>query len=183
MDIKRHVYLLTYFRDKKKALENVIGVAERTTIQGTADSRVTSAEIVEKRDIYKPCAGAEVLHNTWRWRKRNGREKKETRRKKKIIHMLRNWKHQRGIFHNRNKGQRGLAPWTATVEVDNVHLEMEIDTGSTKSIMGKRHLLQVLFRKTAEHKGSSLHHILQKGVADERNNRGDSETQPAETPA
>ena len=47
-----------------QALENVIGVAERTTIQGTLDSRVMSAEIVEKRDTYKPCAEAEVLHNT-----------------------------------------------------------------------------------------------------------------------
>ena len=42
-----------------------------------------------------------------------------------------------GIFHNQNKGQRGIAPWTATVEVDNVNLEMEIDTGSAKSIIGK----------------------------------------------
>ena len=42
-----------------------------------------------------------------------------------------------GIFHNRNKGQRSMAPWTATTEVDNIHLEMEIDTGSAKSIIGK----------------------------------------------
>ena len=42
-----------------------------------------------------------------------------------------------GIFHNRNKGQRGMAPCTATTEVDNIHLEMETDTGSAKSIMGK----------------------------------------------
>ena len=42
-----------------QVLENVISVAERTTIQGTADSRVMSAEIVEKRDTYKPCAEAE----------------------------------------------------------------------------------------------------------------------------
>ena len=26
-----------------------------------------------------------------------------------------------GIFHNQNKGQRGIAPWTAIVEVDNVN--------------------------------------------------------------
>ena len=42
-----------------------------------------------------------------------------------------------GIFHNRSKGQRGMAPWTATTEVDNIHLEMETDTGSAKSIIGK----------------------------------------------
>ena len=41
------------------------------------------------------------------------------------------------IFHNRNKGQRGMAPSTATTEVDIVHLEKEIDTGSAKSIIGK----------------------------------------------
>ena len=47
-----------------QALENVIGVAERTTIQGTAVSRVMSAEIAGKRDTYKPCAEAEALHDT-----------------------------------------------------------------------------------------------------------------------
>ena len=33
-----------------QALDNAIGVTERTTIQGTADSRVMSAECAEKRD-------------------------------------------------------------------------------------------------------------------------------------
>ena len=47
-----------------QALENVIGVAERTTIQGTAVSRVMSAEIAGKRDTYKPCEVAEALHDT-----------------------------------------------------------------------------------------------------------------------
>ena len=59
-------------------------------------------------------------------RKRNGREKKETRRKKVVtraqkLEALR-------IFHNKNKGQRGMAPWTATVDVNNVRLEMEMQT-------------------------------------------------------
>ena len=47
-----------------QALDNVIGVAERTTIQGPADSRVMSAECAEKRDTYKPCAEAEALQDT-----------------------------------------------------------------------------------------------------------------------
>ena len=47
-----------------QALDNVTGVAERTTIQGTADSRVMSAECAEKKDTYKPCAEAEALQDT-----------------------------------------------------------------------------------------------------------------------
>ena len=47
-----------------QALENINDMAERTTIQGTAVSRVMSAEIAGKRDTYKPCADAEALHDT-----------------------------------------------------------------------------------------------------------------------
>ena len=61
--------------------------------------------------------------------------------KKRPERRKRRWRAQKleapGIIHNQNKGQRGMASCTATVEIDIVNLEMEVDPGSAESIIGK----------------------------------------------
>ena len=58
---------------------------------------------------------------------RNGGREMGERRRKKMVTRAQKLEALK-IFHNKNKGQRGMAPWTATIEVNNVRLEMEMQT-------------------------------------------------------
>ena len=110
-------------------------------------------------------------------RKRNGRERereRERERKRKKRGGRRKWylwsetesttktraKEARHLEQQQQKSTTSTEKWR----------EMKIDTWSAKSI-----IIQVLFRKTAEHEGSNAHYILRKGTAKERNNSGDNE--------
>ena len=60
------------------------------------------------------------------------------------------------LFYNDSQKETGTAPWTARVKIDGVDLEMEIDTGSAKSIIGKDTLAKLFKGKQLERKAPIL---------------------------
>ena len=99
--------------------------AEGTTIQGTADSRVRSAEIAEKRDTYRPCAEAEAL---WRCYTTETEEEKWEGEERDEEEEGGDTCSEIGSIKARPQQKQGHLGQQQYWEVNNIRLEMEMQT-------------------------------------------------------